>query len=210
MRVEIWSDVICPWCYLGKARFDKALATFDHRDDVEVRFRSFELDPSRAKDDIVSIERMLTERYGANASEMEDRVADVARAEGLGYRTDREVGNTFDAHRLLHLARPHGLESDLVAALFTANFAEAQPIFTGDTLLDIAVRTGLDKDEVRRVLDDPDAYAQDVRQEQREAAALGATGVPFFVIDRRYGISGGQPVDVFAQTLDRAWADTHA
>jgi predicted DsbA family dithiol-disulfide isomerase len=207
VRVEIWSDVICPWCYIGKARFDQALAGFAHRDQVEVGFRSFELDPSRGRDDVVPIQRMLSERYGPTAGEMEERVAGLARAEGLGYRTDRHVGSTFDAHRLLHLARAHDLEADLVTALFTANFAEAQSIFTTDGLLDIAVKTGLDKDDARRVLDDPDAYAQDVRAEEAEAAALGATGVPFFVIDRRYGISGGQPVDVFTQTLERAWAD---
>jgi predicted DsbA family dithiol-disulfide isomerase len=203
--VEIWSDVICPWCYIGKARFDKALAAFEHRDEVEVRFRSFELDPTRDK--IESIEQMLTDRYGPQAKDMELRVADLARGEGLGYRTDREVGNTFTAHRLLHFARTRDLDNDLVAAIFEANFAEAQPLFTGDTLLQIAVKAGLPEDEARRVLDDPTAYADAVRQEEREAAALGATGVPFFVIDRRFGISGGQPTDVFTNALNQAWED---
>ncbi len=202
--MEIWSDVICPWCYIGKARFDKALAAFEHRDEIQVEFRSFELDPSREK--VEPVERMLTQKYGPQAGDMEQRVAQLARDEGLGYRVDREVGNTFTAHRLLHLAREHNLETDLVSAIFEANFAEAQPLFTGDTLLDVAVKTGLPENEVRRVLDDPASYADAVRQEEREAAALGATGVPFFVIDRRLGISGGQSVEVFTQALNRAWA----
>lgn len=203
--MEIWSDVICPWCYIGKARFDKALAAFEHRDEVQVEFRSFELDPTRDKHDIQPVEKMLTEKYGPQAAEMEQRVAELARGEGLGYRVDREVGSTFDAHRLLHLAREHGLENDLVAAVFEANFADAQPLFTGDTLLRIAVTTGLDEDDVRRVLDDPTAYADAVRQEEREASALGATGVPFFVFDRRIGVAGGQSVETFVQALDQAF-----
>jgi predicted DsbA family dithiol-disulfide isomerase len=201
--VEIWSDVICPWCYIGKARFDKALAGFAHRDEVEVQFRSFELDPSR--DAVESVETMLTERYGPQAAQMEQRVAELARGEGLGYRTDREVGNTFTAHRLLHFARTLNLDNDLVNAIFEANFADAQPLFTGDTLLEVAVKAGLPEEDTRRVLGDPTAYADAVRHEEREAAALGATGVPFFVIDRRFGISGGQATDVFTRALQEAW-----
>jgi predicted DsbA family dithiol-disulfide isomerase len=209
VRVEIWSDVICPWCYIGKARFEKALAGFEHRGDVQVEYRSFELDPTRDKQDVEPIEQMLTQRYGPKAHEMEQQVAALARSEGLGYRVDREVGSTFDAHRLLHLAREHGVENDLVTAIFEANFAEAQPLFTGDALLKLAVRVGLDEAEAGRVLDDPEAYADAVRQEEREAAALGATGVPFFVIDRRYGVSGGQSTEVFTQALQEAWQAAH-
>ncbi|MBP2327588.1 putative DsbA family dithiol-disulfide isomerase [Kibdelosporangium banguiense] len=203
MRVEIWSDVICPWCYIGKTRFEAALADFEHRDEVEVVYRSFELDPSR--DTIESVADMLTSRYGPQAAEMEQRVAEMARAEGLGYRTDREVGNTFDVHRVLHLARAHGLEHELMTALFHANFAEARSLFTGDTLLDVAVTVGLEKADIQRVLDDPAAYADDVRQEERDAAELGARAVPFFVLGRRVGVSGGQPTEVFAQALRQAW-----
>jgi predicted DsbA family dithiol-disulfide isomerase len=203
MRVEIWSDIICPWCYIGKARFEAALAGFEHRDEVEVAYRSFELDPSR--EGVEPVEEMLAQRYGPQASEMEQRVAALAQGEGLGYRTDRYVGNTFDVHRLLHLAREHGVEHELITALFRANFAEARSLFTGDTLLDLAVEVGLDSEEARRVLQDPTAYADAVRAEEREAAQLGATGVPFFVLDRRLGVSGGQSVDVFTQALRQAW-----
>jgi predicted DsbA family dithiol-disulfide isomerase len=204
MRVEIWSDVICPWCYIGKTRFEQALAGFEHRDEVEVVYRSFELDPSR--DSIESVEQMLVSRYGPQAREMEQRVAEMARSEGLGYRTDREVGNTFDVHRVLHLARAHGLEQALMTALFQANFAEARSLFTGDTLLDVAVSVGLDKAEVQRVLDDLAVYADEVREEQREATRLGSSAVPFFVLDRKIGVSGGQSTEVFAQALRQAWA----
>ncbi|QRP49769.1 DsbA family oxidoreductase [Amycolatopsis sp. FDAARGOS 1241] len=203
MHVEIWSDVICPWCYLGKARFETALAAFEHRDEVRVTFRSFELDPSRSG--VEPVQRMLAAKVGPQAAAMEERVAGLVRAEGLGYRLDREVGNTFDAHRLLHLARERGLEPELVDKLFEANFAEARPLFTGDTLLDVAAEAGLDRDEASRVLADTDAYADAVRAEEQDAAGLGATGVPFFVLDRRFGIAGGQPVDVFTRALAQAW-----
>lgn len=203
MRVEIWSDVICPWCYIGKARFETALAGFEHRDEVQVVYRSFELDPGR--DTVEPIEQMLATRYGPQAAEMEQQVAALARGEGLGYRTDREVGNTFDIHRVLHLARDKGLEHELMTAMFEANFADARPIFTADTVVDVAVSVGLAKADVQRVLEDKTAYADDVRGEQSEAAQLGARGVPFFVLDRKVGVSGGQPTEVFAQALRQAW-----
>ncbi|RSM71572.1 DsbA family oxidoreductase [Kibdelosporangium aridum] len=203
MRVEIWSDIVCPWCYIGKARFEQALAEFEHRDQVEVVYRSFELDPSRVG--VEPIEEMLASRYGPRAAEMEQQVAALAQGEGLGYRTDREVGNTFDLHRVLHLARDKGVEHEMLTALFEANFADARPIFTADTVVDVAVGVGLDKADVLRVLEDKTAYADDVRAEEREAAQLGARGVPFFVLDRKVGVSGGQATEVFARALRQAW-----
>src|SRR6185295_12906470 len=149
MRVEIWSDVICPWYYIGKARFEAALAGFEHRDQVEVVHRSFELDP--APHPVQPLLDMLTSKYGPQAAEMEDRVAGLAAAEGLAYRTDREVGNTFDAHRLMHLARDHGRAHVTLNALYQANFAEARSVFTTDALVGVATSAGLDADEVRRV-----------------------------------------------------------
>jgi predicted DsbA family dithiol-disulfide isomerase len=208
MHVEIWSDIICPWCYLGKARFEAALGSFEHRDEVTVTFRSFELDPSR--DAVEPLQRMLAGRYGPDAVQMEERMAGLVAAEGLGYRVDREVGNTFDAHRLLHFAREQGVENELVNALFTANFADARPLFTGDTLLEVAAEAGLDRAAAERVLADPAAYAEAVRNEEQEAAQLGATGVPFFVLDRRIGVAGGQSVEVFARALEQAWGQRAA
>ncbi|MBQ1000814.1 MULTISPECIES: DsbA family oxidoreductase [unclassified Streptomyces] len=213
MRVEIWSDIACPWCYVGKARFEKALAAFPHRDQVEVVHRSFELDPGRAKGDIQPVITMLTKKYGMSAAQAqagEENLGAQASAEGLAYRTEgRDHGNTFDMHRLLHLAKRHGRQDELIQILYRANFAEERSVFAegDDRLVELAVEAGLDADEVRRVLADPEAYADDVRADEREAAQLGATGVPFFVLDRTYGVSGAQPAEVFTQALTQAWGD---
>ncbi|WP_418956347.1 DsbA family oxidoreductase [Streptomyces tritici] len=210
MRVEIWSDIACPWCYIGKARFEKGLAAFAHRDDVEVVHRSFELDPHRAKGDTGPVLEMLAKKYGRTLDEaraMEEHVAANARSEGLEYRTDgRDHGNTFDIHRLLHLARERGRQNELLDLAYRANFAEERSVFDDATLLALAVEAGLDEAEARAVLADPAAYADAVRADEREAAELGASGVPFFVLDRRYGVSGGQPAEVFTQALEQAWA----
>ncbi|MEU5285759.1 DsbA family oxidoreductase [Streptomyces sp. CA-278952] len=211
MRVEIWSDIACPWCYIGKARFEKGLAEFAHRDEVEVVHRSFELDPSRAKGDTALVIDMLAEKYGRSreeAASMEANVAANAQAEGLGYRTEgRDHGSTFDLHRLLHLAKARGRQDELLTLAYRANFAEERSVFDNEVLLALAVEAGLDADEARAVLADPEAYADDVRTDEREAAELGANAVPFFVLDRRYGISGGQPSEVFVQALEQAWKD---
>ncbi|MFJ3652768.1 DsbA family oxidoreductase [Streptomyces nigra] len=213
MRVEIWSDIACPWCYVGKARFEKALAAFPHRDQVEVVHRSFELDPGRAKGDIQPVITMLTKKYGMSAAQAqagEENLGAQASAEGLAYRTEgRDHGNTFDMHRLLHLAKRHGRQDELIQILYRANFAEERSVFAegDDRLVELAVEAGLEADEVRRVLADPSAYADDVRADEREAAQLGATGVPFFVLDRTYGVLGAQPAEVFTQALTQAWGD---
>ncbi|MGW0915653.1 DsbA family oxidoreductase [Streptomyces sp. NPDC002784] len=212
MRVEIWSDIACPWCYVGKARFEKALAAFPHHDRVEVVHRSFELDPDRAKDDTGPVVPMLAKKYGiseAQAQAAEDNLGTQAAAEGLAYRTrGRDHGSTFDMHRLLHFAREHGRQDELLQALYEANFAEEDSVFGDDErLVRLAVAAGLDADGARTVLADPAAHADDVRADEREAARLGATGVPFFVIDRTYGISGAQPAEVFAQALTQAWGE---
>jgi predicted DsbA family dithiol-disulfide isomerase len=138
---------------------------------------------------------------------MEARVAEAAAGEGLAYRSDRMHGNTFVLHRLLHLARKHGVQEALLDAFYRANFAEARRLGDPAVLRVTAVGAGLPAEEVARVLADPEAYAEEVRAEEREAAELGATGMPFFVIDRRYGISGGQPAEVFREALERAYAD---
>ncbi|MER6622739.1 MULTISPECIES: DsbA family oxidoreductase [unclassified Streptomyces] len=212
MRVEIWSDIACPWCYVGKARFEKALAAFPHREQVEVVHRSFELDPGRAKDDIQPVLSMLTKKYGmseAQAEAGEDNLGAQAAAEGLPYRTrGRDHGSTFDMHRLLHFARAQGRQVELLDLLYRANFAEERSVFNDDErLVELAGAAGLDTGAVREVLADPKAYADEVRADEREAAELGANGVPFFVLDRTYGVSGAQPTEVFTQALTRAWGD---
>jgi predicted DsbA family dithiol-disulfide isomerase len=205
MRVEIWSDIACPWCYVGKARFEKALADFPHRDEVEVVHRSFELDPGRAKGDTGPVVPMLARKYGISeeqAQAAEDNLGAQAAAEGLAYRTrGRDHGNTFDMHRLLHHAKQYGRQGELIQRLYEANFAEERSVFDGiERLVEIAA-------EARTVLADPDAYAAEVRADEQQAAELGATGVPFFVLDRKYGISGAQPAEVFAQALRQAWGE---
>ncbi|MET4927209.1 DsbA family oxidoreductase [Streptomyces sp. PSRA5] len=209
MRVEIWSDIACPWCYIGKARFEKGLESFAHRGDVEVVHRSFELDPGHAKDDVAPVIDMLAAKFGRSRQEalaMEEQVASHARSEGLGYRVgDRDHGSTFDIHRLLHLAKARGRQDELLSVVYRANFAEERSVYDTGTLVDLAVEAGLDEAEARVLLADADAFADDVRADEREAAELGATGVPFFVLDRRYGVSGGQPAEVFTQALEQAW-----
>ncbi|MGV2916365.1 DsbA family oxidoreductase [Streptomyces alfalfae] len=200
----------CPWCYVGKARFEKALAAFPHRDAVEVVHRSFELDPGRAKGDTGQVLPMLMNKYGMTeeqAREGERRLGENAAAEGLDYRTEgRDHGSTFDMHRVLHLAKERGRQDELIGLLYRANFAEERSVFADDErLVELAAEAGLDEAEVRAVLADPGRYADDVRADEREAAELGANGVPFFVLDRRYGVSGAQPAEVFTQALEQAW-----
>ncbi|MEV7423927.1 MULTISPECIES: DsbA family oxidoreductase [unclassified Streptomyces] len=209
MRVEIWGDIACPWCYIGKARFEKGLAGFAHRDDIEVVHRSFELDPERTRGETGLVADMLATRYGRSPEQvraMEETVAGHARAEGLGFRTEgRDHGGSFDIHRLLHLAKARGRQNELLDIVYRANFAEERSVYDDETLVALAVEAGLAETEAREVLADPTAYARAVRDDEREAAELGASGVPFFVLDRRFGVSGAQPVEVFAQALEQAW-----
>jgi predicted DsbA family dithiol-disulfide isomerase len=210
VRVEIWSDVACPWCYIGKARFEQGLQDFAHKDDVEVVFRSFELDPQRAKGDTVQVLPMLAGKYGMSleqAKQAEARVAANAADAGLGYLAEgRDHGNTFDIHRVLHFAKTRSKQNERLDLAYAANFAEERSIFDDERLVELAVKAGLDETEVRAVLADESAFAADVRADELEAQALGANGVPFFVLDRKFGVSGGQPAEVFTQALQEAWA----
>ncbi|MFJ2666672.1 DsbA family oxidoreductase [Nocardia fluminea] len=214
-RVEIWTDINCPFCYLGKARFEEALAGFAHRDDVEVVHRSFELDPTLPAGSTRPVVPAIAEKYGITvdqAAANERGIGAQAAAMGLPYRTSgRDSGNSFDMHRLLHYALDQGEQEAMLDALYAGNFAEEEPVF-GDTerLVGLAVRAGLDENSVRAVLADPDAYADAVRRDEAEAAALGATGVPFFVFDGKYAVSGAQPADTFTRALNTAWNDRPA
>lgn len=209
MRVDIWSDVVCPWCYVGKARFEKALGSFAHRDDVEVVFRSFELDPDRPTDKRETVLAMLREKYGMaeeQARAADARVAGLARAEGLGYDGDRPVGNTFDIHRVIHLGREKGLQLEVITAINEAYFARARQVFDRDVMTAVAVGAGLDAGAVGEVLDG-DGYAQAVRQDELTAVELGISGVPFFVFDMALGVSGAQPAQTFTSALKQAWTN---
>ena len=208
MRVDIWSDVVCPWCYIGKARFEQALSDFTHRDEVEVVFRSFELDPAYPKDEPETAVSMLSRKYGipeAQARASAARVAGLAAAEGLGYDSGRPVGNTFDIHRVIHLGREKGVQQELISAVNEAYFARARRVFDRDVITEVAAGAGLDASAVREVLDG-DAYADAVRQDELEARQLGISGVPFFVFDMALGVSGAQPAETFSSVLNQAWA----
>ena len=207
MRVDIWSDVICPWCYVGKARFEKALDSFAHRDEVEVVYHSFELDPSSPRGQGESNLTMLSKKFGKSPAEalaMDDQVGRLARAEGLGFDSERPVGNTFDVHRVLHLGLDRGVQRDLLGAINEAYFAQARDVFDADVLTEVAVGAGLNADEVGKVLDG-DAYADEVRQDEAQARQIGISGVPFFVFDMALGASGAQPAELFASALNQAW-----
>lgn len=213
MQVEIWSDVVCPWCYLGKRRFERALESFDHADEVSVVYRSFELDPSAPAGATTPTVELLASKYGMNpeqASDAQRQMEERAAGEGLEFRmSELRSGNTRDAHRLLHLAKEHGLQAELAERLHRAYFTEQASIFDHASLTGLAVQAGLDRDEVTRVLAS-DEYGDAVDTDEAMAQAIGATGVPLFVIDRRYGISGAQPPEVIVQALDQAWADAEA
>jgi predicted DsbA family dithiol-disulfide isomerase len=215
MRIEIWSDVVCPWCYIGKRRLEGALDRTGHGDDVEIVYRSFQLDPAAPRTPDQTVAEHLGAKYGGGAAagqQMVDRVEAVAAGEGLLFRLgEAQRANTVDAHRLLQLALEDGgpaLQSALKEELLAAYFLGAENVADHDVLRRTAERVGLDTERVTHVLEGQD-YADAVESDIREAASLGATGVPFFVIDRKYGISGAQVVDVFVQVLDRAWAEEH-
>jgi predicted DsbA family dithiol-disulfide isomerase len=215
MRIEIWSDVVCPWCYIGKRRLEQALESFEHADEVELVWRSFELDPSAPEVPVETVAESLGRKYGGGPEagrQMVDRVEAVAAEEGLLFRHHQSLRvNTVDAHRVLHLALESGgpeLQGRLKEALLSAYFVETENVADHDTLLRIAGEVGLDEVRVKEVLATGE-YADAVDADVREAVALGASGVPFYVIDRKYGIAGAQPVEVFSQVLDKAWSDGH-
>ncbi len=210
MKVEIWSDVVCPWCFIGKRRFETALDRFEHRADVEVEFRSFELNPNAEPHPDGSLEEALARKYGVSleqARAMNARVVDAAAGEGLEYRFDiARRGNTFDAHRLIHLAAADGLQAAMKERLMAAYFMEGRAIGDRDTLVELAGEVGVDPGRARAALDS-DEFADQVRADEREAAELGITGVPFFVINRRYGVSGAQPPEVMLEALAAGWEE---
>jgi predicted DsbA family dithiol-disulfide isomerase len=207
MKVEIWSDVVCPWCYIGKRRFERAVSSFSHPGEVTVTYRSFELDPDASAQRAGSHAEHLARKYGmtiAQADQANQQMTQRAAADGLEFRFDLiRGGNTFDAHRLLHLAKDHRVQPEMKERLLRATFTEGLPIADKPALVRLATEVGLSATQVRAVLDG-DAYADAVRADERQATRYGITGVPFFVADGKYAVSGAQPPEVLLQLLLRA------
>jgi predicted DsbA family dithiol-disulfide isomerase len=208
MDIEIWSDIACPWCYVGKRRFEAALAAFEHRDEVAVTWRSFELDPAAPAQRPVDSATHLAQKYGMSRDEALARqrsLAETAAADGLEMRADlARGGNTFDAHRLVQLAKAHDVQDAMKERLMRAYHTEGEAIGDPDTLARMALEVGLPEEEVRDVLA-TDRYASDVRDDERTAMELGINAVPFFVVDRRLGAAGAHPAEALGELLRRGW-----
>jgi predicted DsbA family dithiol-disulfide isomerase len=210
MKVEIWSDVMCPFCYIGKRRFEDALQQFDHKDEIEIEWKSFQLNPNMKTDPAQHIDQYLADTKGWNldyARNMNAHVTEMAAQAGLTYDFDKAVvANSFNAHRLTHLAKKHGLGDAAEEALFKAYFTDGKNIDDRDTLVDLGVSIGLNGTEIKQTLDSYD-FADAVKHDVAEAQYLGIQGVPFFVMNRKYGVSGAQAVPVFAETLQKSFTD---
>jgi predicted DsbA family dithiol-disulfide isomerase len=208
MDVEIWSDIACPWCYIGKRRFERALSEFPHAGEINLTWRSFELDPAAPPERTGDRAEHLASKYGIpaeRAREMEANITSLAAAEGLDYRLDiARSSNMFDGHRLIHLASEDGLGDAMKERLLSAYFTEGLLVSDHDTLVELASEVGLDPDAVRAMLAS-DRFADAVRADEREAGELGITGVPTFVIDRRIGVSGAQPPAALLELLQTGW-----
>ena len=207
MKVEIWSDIVCPFCYIGKRKFETALADFAGKDKVEIEWKSFQLDPEMDNKEGLNVHEYLGKRKGgtpADGKRMNDSMTAAAAEVGLQYDFDNGIiNNTINAHRLLHWAKAAGLQNELKERIFKAYYTEG--IDTADIaeLVRLAKETGLDPVQARKVLEE-NLYVKEVLQDQQEAAELGVQGVPFYVFNRKYAVSGAQPSEVFAQVLNKA------
>lgn len=212
MQVEIWSDVVCPWCYIGKRRFESALGSFDRRDEVEVIWRSFELDPSAPRSIEGDMATRLSQKYGMSGDKAKESMAHItslAAAEGLSYRLGSvKMGNSFDAHRLLQLASLNGMGGKMKERLLRAYFSESQEISNTDVLIGLGVEIGLEEGEISDMYSS-DYMSESVRNDEALAARYGISGVPFFVFDSKYGVSGAQPAEVFLDVLQKVEAEAN-
>lgn len=210
MKVEIWSDYMCPFCYIGKRHYDTALEAFPHRDQVETIWRSFQLNPDAEVETQGDLHDYLASKFRTSreqAKALNDQMVERAAQSGLQYDLDAaSPTNSLDAHRLTHLAAHHDKGDQAEERLLAAHFTEGQHLGRHETLKKLAAEIGLDAAEVETMLTG-DAYTDEVQADQQLAREFGITGVPFFVIDRKYGISGAQPVDVFSQALTQAWEE---
>ena len=211
MIIDVWSDVVCPWCFIGKRRLEKALSQFEHRDEVVIRHRAFQLQPDI--DTTQPTKAYLAEKYRMAESQVEEMQANVcaiADREGLCYNLDETLsGNTFDAHRLLLWAETIGKQDALLEVMYSAYFEKSLPLFSHEDLIKVSADAGIDESDVSKLLNSAE-FSNQVLADRALATQLGATGVPFFVIDMKYGISGAQPLEAFTQTLNTAWQESLA
>jgi predicted DsbA family dithiol-disulfide isomerase len=211
MNVEIWSDVVCPFCYIGKRRFEKALEDFQGKDKVEVTWKSFQLDPDmKPKAGGQSVHEYLAQRKGVSVAEgrkMNDYMSEMAKEVGLDYDFDKAIiNNTMNAHRLIHFAKKHGKQDAMKERLFAAYYTQGQDIGDVDTLVKLGEETGLNGAEIRQMLASEE-YLEAVQQDIYEAQQVGVRGVPFYVFNRKYAVSGAQPTEVFKDVLDKVWEE---
>lgn len=210
LKIEVWSDWVCPFCYIGVTHFEKALSQFEQADAVELEFKSFQLEPDFVQDteNKYNLKESLAHKYHrpiAEIEKMQQHIVEMAEATGLHFDFDKVVRfNTFDAHRLAHKAKEKGVSDKLKENLFAAYFTEGKNLGNADALKQEARNAGLTEADIQQALTD-ESFAYQVKQDIQEAANLGVTGVPFFVFDRKYGVSGAQPVKVFADTLNTAY-----
>jgi predicted DsbA family dithiol-disulfide isomerase len=211
MKIEVWSDFVCPFCYIGKRRLEEALAQFPQRDQVEVTFKSFELDPNASIYNGKSIHEALAKKYGMSieqAKQANQGVGQQAATVGLTFNFEEmKPTNTFDAHRLAKFAITKAKEKEITENLLYAYFTESKLISDHDTLADIAEASGIDRQEALQVLEDKNAYGNDVRIDEALAQQYQITGVPFFIINQKYAISGAQPTSTFASALQKVWEE---
>ena len=210
MKIEIWSDVMCPFCYIGKRRFEEALQNFEHKDEVEIEWKSFQLNPDLKTDPSLNITQYLADAKGWTieyAQQLNDQVTEMAAGVGLTYDFDRAVvANSFDAHRFAHLAKRNGLGNQAEEALFKAYFTDGENIADHATLTELGINIGLEEKEIKNTLAS-DAFAGEVKHDIAEAGYLGIRGVPFFVMNGKYAVSGAQMVPVFAETLEKSYTE---
>ncbi|UQD52232.1 DsbA family oxidoreductase [Bacillus methanolicus] len=211
MKIEIWSDFVCPFCYIGKRRLEQALAQFPYKDQVEIEYKSFELDPNAPKESDKNIHELLAAKYRMSveqAKRSNEGIKQHAASVGLDFHFDTmKPTNTFDAHRLAKFAKKNGKEAEITEKLLYAYFTESKHIGDHETLADIAEAAGLDRQEALNVLQDKNAYANDVRIDEAIAQQYGIRGVPYFVINQKYAISGAQPMETFVNALQKVWQE---
>lgn len=212
LKVEIWSDVMCPFCYIGKRRFEKALSEFEHQDAVEITWKSFQLDPTMQNNTGQNLYSYLAGRKGisiAQATQMHTQMTAMASELGLEYNFDKAViGNSFDAHRLSHLAKANGLQDAVEEALFKAYFTDGKNIADRGILVEIGTAIGIDKEQVKQVLAS-DKYSEEGKRDIHEAGQVGVRGVPFFVLGDKYAVSGAQQAETFLSALKQTWDEVY-